>query len=430
VTTDAATDATTPPVTGVRPGPLSSRRYWFLWSSAAISMTGDGVAMAAFPLLAQRVIGASAFMVSAIYAAGRLPAVLAVHAGAIVDRSDRRRLIAVVEVARAVLLLVFAVYVAAGDRPLIGVMAVTVFIIGTGEVVSKSVAEVTLPELVHDDRLATANGWLLSVQFAAEQMAGPALGGFLFAIAVALPFVVDGCSFAAAAILLPLAIPRRVAGPPSVSVEHPTARIRDDVRDGFSYFRRDHLLRMLSSVVLTFAFCQAMMLATLVVFATERLHLGARGYGVLIGVTSFGNVLGSLIAGRVGSRWHTDVVLIVAGVTIAVAYAVSGLTDRVVVVGIGMFLEAVFVAIGNVSSVTLRQRIIPPQLRGRAMGTFRFLILGSIPVGSLLGGLLAQTVRSQTPILMAGGLQLLAISVLGPRLRRVFSSDPRLAVAT
>ena len=105
--------------------------------------------------------------------------------------------------------------------------------------------------------------------------------------------------------------------------------------------------------------------------------------------------------------------------------------DRsVVVVGTALFVEAVCVAVGNVSSLTVRQKVIPPEIFGRVMGTFRLLILGSIPIGSIFGGLLASGLRSRDAV--ADGRRTPAPRHLGARARgcrRVVSTDQRLVIA-
>ncbi len=94
-------------------------------------------------------------------------------------------------------------------------------------------------------------------------------------------------------------------------------------------------------------------------------------------------------------------------------------------VAAGLLIEAFWVVIGGVASITLRQRVITEGYLGRVAGIFRFLIVGAAPLGALAGGFLADGIELRTPFLMAAGLQLLAISLIGARLSRAIRSDPR-----
>lgn len=400
-------------------------RFWLMMSAAVVSMLGDGVAFAAFPLLAAKLAGAnSGLTVAALFAAGQLPSLAALHIGVLVDRVDRRRAIRWVETTRGVLLVGFAVLVARDHAPPIWTVAATVFLIGLGQVVTDTALQASLPLMVADKELGRANGLLFSAQHTTEQMAGPALGGVLFAALIAAPFALDSASFFVAALLLPLAVPAgRSAG------EQPVGRagFSEDLREGISYFRSEPLLKMIAAIILAFAFCQAMMIGTLVVFAKGPLGLGAAGFGLLISVVSVGNVLGGLLGGPVERRWRTDTVLIAGGGVAALSYMLAGATTDYLVVGIALFVEGVAVAVANVATVTARQKIIPAHLLGRTFGVFRVLIFGAIPLGALAGGVFVDLGDPRTPLLVAGGLQLLVVSSTGMVLSRRVAADRRLA---
>ncbi len=400
-------------------------RFWVMTCAIVISNLGDGMAYAAFPLLAEKSVGDSALLVAGVFAAGQLPNLAAIHVGALVDRLELRRVVRVVEFFRATLLLGFALLVARDGTPWIGLIAGVVLLLGIGQVFTDTAAHVALPSMVPVGQLGRANGTLFSAQYGAEQMAGPAIGGILFAAAASMPFLFDGLSFAFVALVLPLAIPRRAPRPATGGV---VTSIRGEVREGVSFFRSDPLLQMLAAVVVFFAFCQAMVFSTLVLLAKGPLGLGSWGFGLLIAAASVGNVLGGLVGGRIERRRRADTVLIGAGVTVALAYMLAAATDDYLVVGIALFVEAVCVAAANVANVTARQRIIPSHLLGRTLGVFRLLICGVIPLGAVAGGLLAEFGTPRTPLLAAGGLQLLAISTIGIKLTKAVGADSRLAL--
>jgi len=184
----------------------ASRSFRLVLGATAVSGIGDGLVLAAFPLLAAQLTNEPTLIV-AVTVAARLPWLLvALPAGAIIDRGDRRRLVVMVEIGRTAVLAAFAVVVVI-DHGVFGALLVAVFLIGVGETVVDSAMHAVLPQLVPPDRLAHANGLLFSTETATENLLGPAIGGVLFAAVAALPFVIDGISFAIAAVLLAVALP-------------------------------------------------------------------------------------------------------------------------------------------------------------------------------------------------------------------------------
>jgi MFS family permease len=395
------------------------RAFRLVQLATGISGLGDGLVLAAFPLLAARLTDDPRLIV-AVTVAARLPWLLvALPAGALVDRSDRRRLVVTVEAARAVVLAVFAVAVFAGHATL-AFLLVTVFLVGTGETLVTSASHAVLPELVPPQRLATANGTLFSTETATENLIGPALGGVLITAAVALPFAVDAVSFGLAALLMAVALPRGLSRPASP----PVTRLREDIAEGFSYFVHHPTLRLIGLLTASLAFCQAIVFGPLVLFALQGLGLSDAGYGLLLGVAAIGNVLGGAVAGRLDQQFGARVLLPFGGVLAAAAYVVCGLSTSLALAAVALGIEAVAVALGNVANLTLRQRLIPSELLGRVGNVLRFFIFGAIPLGGLLGGSLVQWFGVRAPFAGAAALQFVAVAALAPPLVRRLGAVP------
>ena len=392
----------------IRLGP----RYWRLWGASSASALGDGLALVAFPLLAATLTG-DARLVAGVAVASRLPWLLfGLPAGALADRVDRRLLLGAVELSRMAVLIILGVTVATGSVSLAAIYAAA-FALGALETAFSAASQACLPALVVIDQLPRANGYLFAAQATGEQFAGPALGGLLFAAAAALPFVLDGVSFLASAALLCLALPRRRG---RTSPPQPAAAFRQDVLSGLRWFANHPILRLLALVVASLAFCQSMVLAILVLYCLRVLHLSHAGFGLFLALAAVGNVVGGLLAGRITARLGTGRVVFSAALLAAASYLVVGLTSAVGVAVLALAAEAVAVAVGNVATLSLRQSVIPGELLGRVGNAFRMCIFGVIPLGALTGGLIAHSVGLHAPFLVAGGLQLLVISLVGPRL--------------
>jgi len=416
----AATDTELAPRHGdVEPRPFT-RQFWALWWAVGVSGLGNGVVLVAYPLLAAQ-LTSDARLVAGAVVAETLPNLFSLHLGVLLDRVDRRKLVVASELARAAVLLGFAALVVGGHRPPIAALYVTVFFIGLGQAVTTTGSQVVLREIVPSQHLGRANGWLSSVETGTELTAGQALGGVMFAAAVFLPFFVDGLTFVASALLLLVALPvvhrERVTRPTTIHA---------DLAEGVRAFRQDATLRALAALISSYAFCQALVFGALVLFVERRVGLSEQIYGVTLGVAALGAVLGGIFAGRIEARLKADLALLGFGGLIVSTYLAMAVFPIAPVVVVALFCNAFLTCVSNVASITLRQRVIPADMVGRVMGLFRMLILGAFPLGALAGGFLAHSIRLETPLYMAAGLQLLAISVMGRRLSRLVRGDSRL----
>jgi MFS family permease len=385
-------------------------KFWRLFSANAVSAFGDGLVIVAFPLLALT-LTTKPVLIAGVAIAGRLPAFLCtVPAGALVDRVDRRRLVVLVNLIRMAALGAFALAVLAGAESLPALYA-TVFVLGTGDMVFSVATQAALPAMVRGGELPRANGYLATAEVSGEQFVGPAIGGLAFAVARALPFVADAISFLASAVLVRTALPDSLP-----RLEH--RPFLADIREGLVWFWRNRLIRVLAVVVASLAFCQAMVFAELVLYGTHQLHLGHIGYGLFFAGVAAGNVVGSLGAGRVYARWGPARCIVGAAVLAGVTYLVLSMTTAVATATVVLFLEAVGVAVGNVTTLSLRQRVIPSHLLGRVGSAFRLLLFGLIPLGALAGGLLTAALGLRVAFRTAGIVQLLVLAVAAPVLIR------------
>lgn len=412
-----------PEETSAGPRDGLGRPFWLLWAAAQASSLGDGLVLVAFPLLAASLTH-DPRLIAGVAVAQRLPwLVCSLPAGALADRLDRRRLVAVVESARMVILVILGAIVALGATALV-VVYVAAFLLGAFETVFLGAAQAALPGLVRRDQLTRANGYLHSAQSGGEQFAGPALGGIVFLAAAAMPFVLDGFSFAASAALLCLALPRRVTPTVSLADGRAGTTIRADVIEGLRWFAQNRLLRLVSGLIACLAFCQTMVLAILVLFSLQVLHLGTVGYGFFLAAGAAGNVAGGVFASRIHRRLGTPVILIGAAVAAGCSYLVISRTSSVVLVVLCFVVEAVSVAVGNVVTLTLRQSTIPPELLGRVSNAFRVCLYGAMPLGAMAGGFLARSHGLRTPFVVAGSLQIAVAAVLARPIARLLREAP------
>lgn len=377
-----------------------------LVAAEAVSSIGDGLVVVAFPLLALT-LTTNAVLIAGVAVAARLPwLLLSLPAGALVDRVDRRRLAVNVEVARAVVLGALAVGVFAGRMPL-GVLYAIAFLVGTGETVVIAATRGAIPTVVPPADVPGANGLLLAADTAGERFAGPALGGVIFGVARALPFISDAISYAFSAVLLRTALP---SSPAAIRSAGPS--ITGDIRTGLRWFVATPVLRVLAVVVASFAFCQSMVLAVLVLYAARVLHLGHTGYGLFLTVAAIGDVAASLLAGRVHARVGPFGTILGAGLIAGGCYVVLGSTSQLWLAVAALTVEAAATSTGNVATLSVRHRLIPPERFGLVNNAFRMCVTGVIPLGALAGGGLTIGLGLPLTFVIAGLIQVGLLAVM------------------
>lgn len=364
--------------------PRLSADFGKLWAASAAANLGDGVTMVAGPLLVASITTDPAAVAGAVFAQ-QLPWLLfALASGAWADRLDRRRLVATVNLIRAAALTVLVAATVAGAVTVPLIYAVF-FVLGPGETLADTAASAFVPALVPTDRLPTANAWLGATFTVLNQFAAKPLGAWLFVLAAAAPFGVTALSFAIAALLV-----SRIRSIPPPAPRAP-ATLRADISEGVRWLWRHRLLRTLAVTMAigNVVFCAAF--AVFVLYATERLGLDPAGYGLLLTAFAVGGLLGTLLAPRL-LRTLNAALLLRAGLAVEMAlHATLALTRMPLLAAAIIVVFGVHTMVWGNVVVTLRQRSVPSALYGRVTSVHSLLDLGGAALGSLLGGLLAQT---------------------------------------
>ncbi len=378
--------------------------YVRLWTAATVSNLGDGVTLAALPLLAAS-LTRSPTSIAAVSLAGTLPWLFfALIGGALADRLDRKRTMALVDAFRMVAMAVLAVLVLTDTATLV-LIAVVAFALGTSETLFDNAAQAILPSVVAVEALEVANGRLQAVEVVTNQFVGPPLGAFVFAAAAAAPFFLDAASFGLAALAI-LGLRGSFRPVREFDGEGSRPTIRADIAEGLRWLRRHHLLRNLAIVLALLNLFDAGVFAVLVLYALEVLGLSQQGYGLLLTAGGVGAFAGSLLARWLSSRVGPGTVLIIAVFGLGIATLVPGIWASPIVTGISLAAIGALAVAWNVVTVSLRQAIIPDAILGRVNSAYRLVGWGTMPLGALLGGVLARTFGLRAPFLIGGAVQI------------------------
>jgi MFS family permease len=367
----------------------------------------DGVLWVALPLLAVQ-LTRSPVLIAGVTVAARLPWLLAPVAGALADRLDRRQSMVRVNLVRTVLLGGLALAVAADLATLPLLYAVAV-LLGFAETLFDTSAQSLLPALVSRDDLTRANSRLFAVELVANTFVGPPLGGLLAALGLAVAFGVQAAAYLVGAACLALLAGsfRAVGAGPAGST-----RLRDDIAEGARFVWHHPVLRPLAIMlgVQNMAFAAVFSVFVLFAVAPGPMGLSAASFGILLAAEGVGALVGTWLAVPAERRLGRVRTLVLSVVLLAATLVVYVLTTSPVLVGMSFAVSGVAMVLWNVVTVSLRQRITPDRLLGRMNAAYRLVGWGTMPLGALLGGILAEALGLRPTFLAAAGIALLTLA--------------------
>lgn len=403
-------------------GRVWTRPFVGISVSTFVSGLGDGAVFVGLPLLAAS-LSRSAIVVSLVVVAQRVPWLFSLLTGAVTDRMPLRLFVGGVETARMLVVAALGVAVLGHFHPLAVVFVVGVCL-GLLESSFFAASGRMMIDTVAPAQLGLANGYRYAAQMTSSVI-GQGVGGLLAAVALFLPFLMDGASFglsALALVVLTLGVlpGGRKIGEPNSS-DGPAESLWQSMSAGWQWFRRHPAISLSSAYVAVLAMCQSMVLSVLVVWALRFVDLSRSGYGVLEAVTTVGTVGGALVGGRLMDRIGGGPLLVATALLSAGAYLVAGAVRAVVVAGAALFVEQAAVGAGSVASGALRQLLIPREMIGRVANLSRSLIYGAVPLGALVGGILSAEAGPRWPFFVGAAVQVLVVVVVGPRLMRLLS---------
>ena len=392
-------------------GPLGAPFYRF-WLSGFLADFGNGVRLAAFPLLATRLTGSPA-AVAAVAAVQSLPwLVLGAGLGVLVDRTDRRRVMVMVDVAQGAVIAGLAVAILTGSAGLV-LIYLTAFITGASSALRETAAVACVPRLADPADVDRAYARLIAGQIVGNELAGLAAGGWLFGLAAALPFAVNAGALGIAVLLL-LTLPsvfRPVSRPARPEPATSLAALRQELAEGLRWLRRHSAIRDVTIAVSVIAAMDAAWIAVLVLYVIHTLHQKPGMYGLLLAIGAVGGItvggLGPPIARRLGP-WRS---LLIAGLVMAASQAVLGLTANVIIAAAMLAASSAAWALFSMIAVTMRQRQAPDNLLGRITSLYRTVFHGSEALGALGGGAIAAVAGVRATMLI-GAIPIAATVIL------------------
>jgi MFS family permease len=381
-----------PVVETVAPARLG-RSFRWLFASSVVTNVGDGVSLAAGPLLVASQTR-DPLLVSMALLAQILPSLLfGVPAGAVADRHDRRRIVAGVNLGRAIMLAVLAATIVSGTVSIALVLA-SLFVLGTAETFADVGSSSLLPRLVRREDLGVANARLQSAYLLTNQLLLPPVGAFLFAVGMALPFATDAACFALGALLV-----WRIVLPPrdGTEPERRSSGLRADMAEGLRWLLAHPPMRTLAITIFLFNVTFGAAWSVLVLYASDRLGMSAVGFGLLTTAMAVGGIIGTASYGRLERRFSLGDIMRVGLLIETATHLVLALTTSVAVALVTFVVFGAHAFVWSTTSTVVRQRAVPDALLGRVTGVYRVGVVAGMVVGIPIGGLLARSFGITAP---------------------------------
>ena len=383
------------------------RDFRWLFAASLANNVGDGIALAAGPLLVASQTR-DPFLVSLALLSERLPfVVFGLIGGAIADRVDRKRMVVAVNLGRAIVLAVLVVAIVSGTLS-IAVILAALFLLGTAEVFADSASSTLIPSLVPRADLGIANARMMGGYLLTNELLLPPVGAFLFIVGPAIPFAANAAGFALGAILI-----SRIVGStrPQRSTEAGRG-IAADLVEGVRWLMHHPPMRTLSLTILAFNVTYGAAWGVLVLYAGDRLGMNEVGFGLLTTAIAIGGAIGIASYGALERRFALADIMRVGLCIETVTHLVLAITTSPIVALGTLVVFGAHAFVWGTTSTVVRQRAVPNELLGRVGGVYRVAIIGGIVIGTPIGGALASLYGITAPFWFAFAGSALLVAVL------------------
>jgi MFS family permease len=395
--------------TASRPSLLRNADFLKLWTAETVSLLGTQVTLLALPLVAATILNVSPFEFALLGTIEFLPFILlSLPAGVWVDRLRRRPIMIVGDLGRAIALSSIPIAFAFNVLT-IWQLYVVGFVNGCLTVFFDVAYQSYLPSVVERDQLVEGNS-KLEISRSAAQLVGPGMAGVLIGILKA-PFaiILDAASFVVSALFV-FAIRRpEPAIPPHDEATGPRPSMRSEIAAGMRYVTGHRWLRSIAATTGTSNFFSNVFGAILILYLIRDHGFTAETIGFAFSIGSVGVLLAALTASWITARVGVGRMLVLTSFGFSIAsLPVAFVPDSLLfaAVAFSIFVGGYCGVAWNINQVSLRQAITPTRMQGKMNATMRFIVWGTIPLGSIASGALASAIGLRPTILVGaiGGL--------------------------
>jgi MFS family permease len=391
--------------------------FRFLLASSWLSNTGDGMAIAAGPLLLASLTHNAFLIASGAFMQWLAPLVFGLPAGALSDRINRKVIVVTADLLRVSLLVLMSLAIAFGFAS-IGLVLVALFVLGTVEVFGDNTTSTLLPMIVSRDDLAIANSRLQVGFITVNQLAGPPIGAALFAVGRMWPFVGQAVLVAFGVVMV-----SRIVLPARVRTEQVETTVRQDIAAGFRWVRHHAAVRTLVLTIFTFNITFGAAWSVLVLYASRRLGLGSVGFGLITTVSAAGGIVATLSYGWIIRRVSLGDIMRIGLIIETLTHLGLALATSPWIALPIFFVFGAHAFVWGTTSVTVRQRAVPHELQGRVSSVNVIGVFGGLVIGAVIGGALAQQFSITAPFWFAFAGSALFVCLIWRQLSYIAHED-------
>ncbi|NBN92093.1 MAG: MFS transporter [Actinobacteria bacterium] len=389
-----------------------------IWSASLITNLVDGVLRLAAPLLAVS-LTEDPILIGALTALGLLPWLFfAIPIGAIVDRVDRRKALVLGNSLRAAIALFIAFAVSQGFIN-IWLLLISVFFFGICEVLVDTTSQAVLPQILDKSNYERGNSRLQISEVIVSQFAGAPLSGLLYAVSIALPFFFSTTGFILAGLLILLfPFEREINARKEGDAGQAKLGLKGDIKFALNYLYQDKQIFSIVVITTLLGFFYSLSNAIAPLFILKELKVSPALFGVFFAIQGVGALAGSIAAPMVSKYLGRGKALAINVFFASLLVIFIGLSPN------AYFFVAVSVLIGftisvwNILLMSLYQSLIPPELYGRIHGARRTIVWGLMPIGAIIGGVIARG-GLRLPFLIGGVIATLIASFSYKHIKRI-----------
>lgn len=387
-----------------------------LWSAALVSQLGTQVSFIALPLIAVTTLHFSSFQVSVLNALDFLPfAILSLPIGAWVDKRSRLPIVIVSDIVRAIVLLSVPVSIHFDIRS-IWLLYIVVFAVGGFSVFFDVASETLLPTIVRNEEIQSGNAAMQFSQSTAKIIGPSIAGGLISMLTAPVAMILDCMSYVGSAVIL---LTLRVEYKAGIQADEDTGSkpsMLSQVLEGFGFVLHHEFLRHLAVFSGLSNLGWSIIEGILMVYAVQTLHFGPGLIGIIFTISNIGLIVAASLSTFVLKRFRLGTAVILASALQGTGIAVVSMASWFAPIAfftLGLLLRSYGVVSYGINAVTIRQTITPDAMRGRVSATMRFISWTTIPIGSVVGGLLATGIGVSHAIQIGALLSLCAVIWIG-----------------
>ena len=374
-----------------------------IWSASLITNLVDGVLRLAAPLLAVS-LTEDPILIGALTALGLLPWLFfAIPIGAIVDRVDRRKALVLGNSLRAVIAL-FIAFAVSQDFINIWLLLIAVFLFGICEVLVDTTSQAVLPQILDKSNYERGNSRLQISEVIVSQFAGAPLSGLLYAVSIALPFFFSTTGFILAGLLILLfPFEREINVRKEGDAGQEKLGLKGDIKFALNYLYQDKQIFSIVVITTLLGFFYSLSNAIAPLFVLKELKVSPALFGVVLAIQGVGALAGSIAAPMVSKYLGRGKALAINVFFASLLVIFIGLSPNAYFFVAMSVLIGFTISVWNILLMSLYQSLIPPELYGRIHGARRTIVWGLMPIGALLGGVIARG-GLRLPFLIGGSI--------------------------